>query len=592
VTVRHTRSRTSGDASPFILLWRAFVLQFFTNESATSDVYLRERAVWVLTFLVVPGVFILVLLLPEISFVMIRAKFGRGPASSVDDLLEWVAFVLTTYAMAGTGFITVLAWDALTFDRRDAMVLGPLPLRRPTMIGAKLAALGTLLAAGSIPINVVNSAVFASETADQLGGAVLVKHFAATLVATVGASLFIFAAIVMIRSTAALLGGPRLTAVLGPPLQFFFIVALLCLVILCPAVSSTRFVTNTRTNWMPSAWFMGLFEQLRGSPRTFNMDVPVLTLARRAWFATPIAIAGAVILSVLEFRRHTSLASAPSASAGLLGGARLTRTLARVLVGRNAVARTVADFILLTLARNPARQVPIAINAAIGAAIVIAALSRDARDLASFMHPRTVVLWIPLVLGYWTAIGVRASFLVPSELPASWVFRVNAPNAARAYRSAVRASMLVLVVPPTLLITVVLMIPLLGWGVALWHALFACAVATLLVEVLVLTMCHIPFTRPYQAGHAKLNTRWWMYLVGLWAFAYWPTRVELLRLGDPVALLEGVGAIATAIVVLEAVERQRALNRSVEAIEEAEDDRSEFTVLGLAGWVEHAQTGP
>jgi hypothetical protein len=236
--------------------------------------------------------------------------------------------------------------------------------------------------------------------------------------------------------------------------------------------------------------------------------------------------------------------------------------------------------------------VPIAINAAIGAAIVIAALSRYARDLASLMHPRTVVLWIPLVLSYWIAIGVRASFLVPSELPASWVFRVNAPNAARAYWSAVRASMLVLVVPPTLLITVVVMIPLLGWGVAVWHALFACAVATLLVEVLALTMCHIPFTRPYQAGNAKLNTRWWMYLVGLWAFAYWPTRLELQILGDPVALLEVVGAIATAIAVLEVVERRRALNRSVEAIEEAEDDRSDFTVLGLAGWIENAQAGP
>jgi hypothetical protein len=83
-----------------------------------------------------------------------------------------------------------------------------------------------------------------------------------------------------------------------------------------------------------------------------------------------------------------------------------------------------------------------------------------------------------------------------------------------------------------------------------------------------------------------------MYLVGLWAFAYWPTRLELQILGDPVALLEVVGAIATAIAVLEAVERRRALNRSVEAIEEAEDDRSDFTVLGLAGWIENAQAGP
>ena|ERR1700722_14749272 len=98
--------------------------------------------------------------------------------------------------------------------------------------------------------------------------------------------------------------------------------------------------------------------------------------------------------------------------------------------------------------------------------------------------------------------------------------------------------------------------------------------------------------RPYQAGNAKLNTRWWMYLAGLWAFAYLPTRLELKILGDPVALLEVVGTIATAIAALEVVARRRALNRSAEAIEEGDDDRSDFTVLGLAGWIENTQAGP
>src|SRR5439155_15676692 len=325
--------------SAFFVLWRAFFAQFFTDESVTSDVHLGERVVRVLAFLLVPGVFILILLYPEYSAAVIRARVGRGPASYVDDMLEWVTFVLTTYSMAGTGLITVLAWNALTFDHRDAMVLGPLPLGWTTIIAAKVAALATLLSAGSLPINLLNAAVFAGETSDQLGGAVLVTHFVAILVATVAASLFIFSAIVMIRSTVALLGVPRLTSALGPLLQFFFIVALLSLVILCPAVSSTRFVTNTRANWMPSAWFMGVFEQLRGSPRALDFDVPVLTLARRAWFATSIAMAGALVMSVVEFRNHVGLPLTRSASPGLLEAARTSRMLAGVIVGRNPVAR-------------------------------------------------------------------------------------------------------------------------------------------------------------------------------------------------------------------------------------------------------------
>ena len=567
--------------APFVLLWRLFFAQFFASESVTSDIQLRERAVWVLAFLLMPGVFIVILLYPEFTAAVIRARVGRGPASYIDDILGWVAFVLTTYAMAATGLVTVLAWDALTFDRRDAAILGPLPLRRVTMMTAKLAALGTLLAAGAIPINLLNAAVFAFASSDQLGSAVLVRYFAAIFVATIGASIFVFAAIVMLRGTVALLGGARLASALGAPLQFFFIVALLCLVVLCPAVSSTPFVTNTRANWMPSAWFVGVFEELRGSPRALDADF--LTLTGRALVATPIAIAGAAIVSVIVFYRQMTLALAPSASLRLSWSARLSTMVARILVGRDTVARATADFILLTVARNGVQQGPIAINAAIGVAIVIAALSRRAHDLSSLMHPRTVVLWIPMVLGYWLAIGVRASFYVPSELEASWAFRANAPDSARACWSAVRASMVALVVPPTLLITAVLTMPLLGWRVTAYHALFVCAMTGVLVEGLALTIHHIPFTRPYEPGHAKLKTRWWIYGLGLMAFAYWPVRLELRVLNNPTALLAAVTSIAGAIILLDVVGRRRAGHWVMEdRAEEAANDFAGLTVLDLA----------
>jgi hypothetical protein len=568
--------------TPFALLWRMFVAQFVTSDSATTEVHLRERVVWVLAFLLVPGVFIVILLYPEITAAVVRARLGLGPASYVDDVLMWMALVLTTYSMAGTGFITALAWDALAFDRRDAAVLGPLPLRPLTIMAAKLAALGTLLAAGSLPINFLNAAAFASATGDQLGWTVLVEHFADILVATVAASVFIFAAIVTIRATVGWIGGPRLMAALGPPLQFVCVVALLSLVMLSPAVLNIRFMTNTRANWMPPAWFMGMFEYLRGSPRIFNHVLPVLTLARRACVGTAIAVACAWIASVLEVRRHLAGASIPSASVGF-GAARMSRGVARVLVGRDMVARATADFILLTLARTREPRVPIAINAAIGATLVVAALSTHTRNLASLTHPRTAVLWIPLVLSYWIAVGVRASFFVPSEAPAAWVFRLHARNDPSASWLAVRASMMALVVPPTVLIAAVVMVPLLGWGAGAWHVLFALAMAVLVVQVLTLTLRHIPFTRPSQPGHAQLKTRWWIYVVGLFTFAYGPARWELGTLGDPIALFEAIALMAAAIALLEVVGRRTVRNWSVESEDEASNDLSSLTVLGLGG---------
>jgi 4-hydroxybenzoate polyprenyltransferase len=67
-------------------------------------------------------------------------------------------------------------------------------------------------------------------------------------------------------------------------------------------------------------------------------------------------------------------------------------------------------------------------TAAIGAAIVLASLTQKVRDLESLMQPRTIVLWIPLVLAYWSVLGLRAAFLVPSELPAAVTFACHGPE--------------------------------------------------------------------------------------------------------------------------------------------------------------------
>ena len=123
---------------------------------------------------------------------VLRARLGRGPASRIDDMLEWLALVLTTYSMAGTGFVTALAWDSLAFDRRGRRCARAAAASPHTIMAAKLAALGTFLAAGSLPINLLNAAVFATVTGDQLGWTALVTHLVDMFAATVAASIFVF----------------------------------------------------------------------------------------------------------------------------------------------------------------------------------------------------------------------------------------------------------------------------------------------------------------------------------------------------------------------------------------------------------------
>src|SRR2546428_5973423 len=419
-----------------IVLCRAFFAQFFTSETVSSDDELRRQMFWILAFLLLPGILLMIELFFDYQGIVLRA-IRYQQFDHLDDTLEWVAFLYVTYSMVTVGLIAVCEWDALVFDRRDAMVLTPLPLRGATIVTAKIAALGAFLLAASTMVNLLNAVIFAFSTADRLGLEALVRHFAAIFTSTFAAAAFVFAALVMLRGVVGLLAGPRVAAALGSLLQFTFVLALLGIVILCPAVwrvPQRELVNPTVTGWLPSSWFLGLFEQIRGSRRIYFYP-----LATRAWMATAAVIAGAVLTSIAGFHRQMQLALAPATTARPGGIARFARMLARRLAARSSVAAATSDFILLT------------------------------------------VLWIPLVLAYWLTVGCRAAFFVPSELPSAWTFGANAPARAAAYWSAVRAAMIAVVLPPTLVVTFVVTAPLVGWALAAWHTAFVVLTAILIV---------------------------------------------------------------------------------------------------------------
>src|SRR5438093_4041075 len=142
--------------SVFGVLCRAFFERFFASESVTSDVQLRQTLIWVLAFLLTPGVLLLLQLFPAYQYVVIRAiRFHTYDI--VDDMLEWIAGIFVVYSMVTVGLATVFVWDTLSFDHRDAMVLGPLPLKGRTIITAKLVALGVFLLAAALPMNLLNA---------------------------------------------------------------------------------------------------------------------------------------------------------------------------------------------------------------------------------------------------------------------------------------------------------------------------------------------------------------------------------------------------------------------------------------------------
>ena len=563
---------------PFKILWRVFVEQFAANESATSEVQTRRAIIGVITFLVTPGLFLMMKTMSGFEMMVMVARHRNMP-QLIEGFLAQMAVLFVSYSMISVGVLTVFIWDTLVFDKRDAMVLGPLPLRGSTIVAAKLAALATFLVGTALAVNVVSGLSYGWVTG-TLDGRIL-RHLAGHWSGTIGGAVFMFCTLVVVRGLLVLLVSAHAAATVGSLLQFLFLSAVLCFMMVPTATGQVL---------PPISWFAALFEWIRGS------RVPAVPpLAQYALIALPLSVGGAIAVTFGGYWKQMRAALAPSAR--VASTARIRRRLAMLITGRDRVARATSDFVLTTLARSRVQQAPIAIAAALGVAIISVAIVTREGGLAELRTPRTVVLWIPIVLGYWVVVGLRASFVLPTELKAAWAFRVHsqlppfgvaqgAPSGSRgasiSYWSGVRAAMFAFAIGPALLVNALVVLPLVGWRIATIHAFVVTVAVAITAQFASLLVDGVPFTRAYPPGHAKLKTRWQFYLLGMWAIAYLPVRWEMAVLNDSWGIARLIAEGFAVLIVLEAAGRYRARKWSLPPDSELDDaDPESLTFLNL-----------
>jgi len=559
----------------FEILCRAFFAQFFASESVTSTMHLQRSMAGPLAFLLVPALF-----MPLQMVSTFEAAAIRFP-QMLEPLTRLMATVFITYSMVAVGVIAGVMWDSLSFDRRDAMVLGPLPLGASTVITAKIAAMAMLLLVVALGISLMTGVPFALVAGNHKSAAGVVRHFVAHMAATLTAATFVYCLLVTLRALVGGVSGRHVAA--ASVLRFLLFSGLLCFIVFAPTALNvtpggrrrpTTLQMQEIPGWSPTNWFLGLHEWIRGTPGA-EWDGG----ARRAiGFTAAVAIA-AVATTIAGYRRQLQRALAPSADAGVRGGARLQRAIARLMLGRDQLARATADFVLATVVRNGSQQAPIAINAAIGLMLIVGALLRTTSGALPIIRPRTAVLWIPLVLVYWMGIGLRAAFFVPSDLPASWTFRFNGPLRASAFWAGTRAAAIGFMVPLALAADA-LLVPMIGLRAAAWHAAIVVAVAVAMAEAAALTVDFVPFTRPYEPGHARLKTRWPLYAIGLYVCAFVPARAALHAAGDPAAIVRIAEAALVVAAAVEIAGWWRSRNWQVDPAEEFGDE-SEIAVLDI-----------
>jgi hypothetical protein len=570
--------RAPAGSRAFSLLFREFFSQLFITESSVSDHQLRQAMIGVFAFVITPGFFLPLQLGGPFEFASLRYP------ALLDALTRLLATIFLTYSMIAIGVIAAFEWDALAFDRRDAMVLGPLPVSGRTIVAAKASALAALLLIVAAGINGLTAFTFSLVAAAHQGVWATSRLFLAHVMATTAASVFVFCTLVTVRSAVDRLGRGRI--VIGSLLQFALVSALLCFLIFAPTAVTLEFprhggpVQSIEVHmqpipvWSPTNWFAALYDELRGAPAAE---------ARQALVAIALVIGSALaaLAAILAGYRHQlRLALTPSASLGTVAAARLPRALARVLAGRSRPARAIADFIVTTLARSRAHQAPIAMNAAIAVAMIVLDVYQRPGEAVALAQPSAALSPLPLLAAFWVAVGFRASFFVPSELPAAWTFRMNAVNVSSVRHAAIRGAMAAMLVPAAAACAVFLSARL-SWAEMARHASFVALAVIVLLELLALTVTFTPFARPYEPGHAKLKTRWPLYLIGAYAFSYRLVGLERLCWTDPrwfVGLLICLAALA---ISLDVAGRARAEPNSADALEELANDLEQIDVLGI-----------
>jgi hypothetical protein len=580
--------RRLPERDAFRILFREFFAQLFISESSISDHQVKVAMIGVLTFLIMPGFFIPVRLIDRFEVAAIHFPMLVSP------LTRLMATVFVTFAIVAVGVVAAFEWDALTFEPRDAIVLGPLPVSGRTIVAAKLAALGALLLIAASGINLLTAVPFSLIATSHQPIAATVRLFVAHLVTTMSASAFVFCTLVTVRAVSSLVGRGRVG--IGTLFQFALISALLCFIVFAPTSLKLDFIRIPHRPvrlvgvhmqpipaWSPTNWFVELYDVIRGAPQTGSRHQALIAV-----MMTFASGAAASVTVLIGYHRQLRVALTPVAMRHGNALARFPRTLARILAGRRRAAQGLADFIVATLARSRAQQATIAMNAALGIVTSVIELTRRGSDFAGLFHASTALSRIPFLLAYWLAVGLRASFFVPSELPAAWTFRTNATEGLRSSHGAIRGAGAAVLVPPLAALTFVVSAGVSGWYDALAHAGFVALAVLALVEAIAFIVPFMPFARPYEPGHARLKTRWPLYVIGLYLFGYLLERIERECRSDPTSFTILLLCLAATIATLDVAGELRAKRASIDSSAELVSDVGRIAVLDIGAVVHRA----
>jgi hypothetical protein len=564
--------------SPFARLTRFFFSRLFESELMPPGLPQVRLVIWSAMLILGPGLYLPVNMWG--AYVYLNAWHPERLLPTIwGDKVQ-----LLLLAMIPAGLISLVIWDGVFPDRRDAHILSAMPLRNRLLVVSRLAALGLVLASIALGVALPIGLLYGTLVAEYQAG--FIRAFLAHVVSSGFASAFVFCTLLAVQSILVTIARGRWVHRLIVWGQFAAVILLLQMVIFRGTmVRSLRETLAAGLEqpggamlWSPPLWFLGLSEVISGAPQeAFRM------LAWRGLVATLATAAAAVLLYVIGYRRlvhraletqDVPLAVAPGALRKVIVG-----RIVRPLSAARPVAGAVLGFVLASFARSRRHRLLYGIYIGVGCAIVVAGLLRATTlgpGAASLSPP---ILSIALVMTFLGAVGARVLFAIPIDPSANWVFRMTERSSMRSHVAGARLALLLIAAVPAIALLLPAYAMFWGPAVAAAHAAYVLTLAWLLVEMLMWRFGRVPFTAPYVPGAANVRLFWPLYLMLFTTYAYTMAELEAWLLARPALFTTAVAMMAGAAVVLSRISAR--LSDSKPLAFEAEPDE-EVTTLALS----------